>query len=365
MGGGPSQPAQISDEENERIHAEFQANLEREERQRAEEERQRAEQDRLRQEEEARRKRAAEEEQRKRAEEEAARIKANTPFQKPTPPTLALTNKRSNQCQRCDIVIPPGLSSSTVILSRHIISGRPKAYPTPKEPPPGKYKDTLWEKPYLNNFLVPTFLQYDERDMWGSEVLNPTIRDNMASIVPSYRGFDISGIYWMDLAWGNQPVKREDGKLVDRDRSEWKSIPKFKCAFPDKKFPEVWVDGRPETDEIKTFGEAMKLLEEQYAELTTNISKRNNPEMETVLWNPSETKGENGAVAINYKTHGALTKVFLKPTIPFSITYGTAIDVDKAARKAEEAEKKQREEAKKKKEEDKKKAEEDSKKAKK
>ena len=45
-------------------------------------------------------------------------------------------------------------------------------------------------------------------------------------------------------------------------------------------------------------------------------------EESVIMWNPSETKGENGAVAINYKTHGALTKLFLKPTIPFMITYG-------------------------------------------
>jgi hypothetical protein len=84
-----------------------------------------------------------------------------------------------------------------------------------------------------------------------------------------------------------------------------------------------------------------------------------------VLWNPSEKSGSKGAVAINYKTHGALTKVFLKPTIPFSITYGIGVDEEKAARNKANLEKKQREEAKKKKEEEKKKAEEDSKKAKK
>jgi hypothetical protein len=320
MGGGPSQPAQISDEENERIHAEFQANLEREERQRAEAERQRAEEDRLLQEFQAKLKRAEEEEQRKLAAEEAARIKANTPFQKPTPPTLALTNKLSNQCQRCDIVIPPGLSSSSVILSRNILSNQPLIIIPPKPIEPGWYRGTRWEKRYVLNFMVP-------------ENLND-MRINEAT-----------GI------------------------SYFKDVPtKYACAFPNKKFPEVWVDGRPSIDLFYVENEenpATKIYNEQEIELAKNKQKIENPELRTVLWNPSETKGENGAVAINYKTHGALTKVFLKPTIPFSITYGTAIDVDKAARKAEEAKKKQREEAKKKAEEDKKKAEEDSKKAKK
>ena len=42
------------------------------------------------------------------------------PFQKPTAPVQSLTNKTSNKCERCDIVIPTGLSSSTVILSRNV-----------------------------------------------------------------------------------------------------------------------------------------------------------------------------------------------------------------------------------------------------
>lgn len=361
MGNNQSSPLETQDEYypggSEQYAIDQQKKIDDErERQRAEEERQRAEQDRLRQEEEARRKREAEEEERKRAAaaaEEAERIKANTPFQKPTPPTLALTNKRSNQCQRCDIVIPPGLSSSTVILSRHIISGRPKGYPNIKKPPSaGKYSGSNWAKAYMDNFLVPEFLEADIHD-YLSSVSKGTVKSIFGIYVPIYVDNNIR----VDFGAKDLPIGLDLLliNLNEPDKNKWKGIPKWKCAFPDKKFPEVLVDGRPETDEIKTFGDGIKLYEEQMAEYTINVSKRNNPEMETVLWNPSETKGENGAVAINYKTHGALTKVFLKPTIPFSITYGTAIDADKAARKAEEAEKKQREEAKKKKEEDKKK----------
>jgi hypothetical protein len=109
--------------------------------------------------------------------------------------------------------------------------------------------------------------------------------------------------------------------LKEPDKTKWRLIPKFKCAFPKKKFPEVWVNGRPATNEPKTVADAIKLLEEQYEEYNENLAKINNPEQETVLWNPSDKIGENSAVAINYKSHGGLTKVFLKPTIPFQIGY--------------------------------------------
>jgi len=40
------------------------------------------------------------------------------------------------------------------------------------------------------------------------------------------------------------------------------------------------------------------------------------------MWNPSDspTDGE-GAIALNYETHGALTKLYLKPTLPFNLTF--------------------------------------------
>lgn len=268
MGGGPSQPAQISNEENERIHAEFQANLEREERQRVEAERQRAEEDRKRQEEE---KRKRDEEQRKR-DEEAARIKANRPFQKPTPPRLGLTPRPNGSVNNMTITIAPGLSSSTVILSRDIIGKGSEYYPEPMEISPGKYAGTFWEGYYIQNFFVPE---------------DPSFR------LPP---------------------------LQDGDKTTYQ----FTSAFPNKNFPEVWVKGRqPQT---LTKLEYQIILVEQDTEMRTNrFNKFVNPrplsEQNVILWNPSETKGENGAVAINYKTHGALTKVFLKPTIPFEIGY--------------------------------------------
>jgi len=40
------------------------------------------------------------------------------------------------------------------------------------------------------------------------------------------------------------------------------------------------------------------------------------------MWNPSDDRTDPlGSYAINYKNYGALTKLFLKPTLPFSVNY--------------------------------------------
>jgi hypothetical protein len=40
------------------------------------------------------------------------------------------------------------------------------------------------------------------------------------------------------------------------------------------------------------------------------------------MWNPSDNPTDgDGAIALNYETHGALTKLYLKPTLPFNLTF--------------------------------------------
>ena len=40
------------------------------------------------------------------------------------------------------------------------------------------------------------------------------------------------------------------------------------------------------------------------------------------MWNPSDSPTDaEGAIALNYQTHGALTKLYLKPTLPFNLTF--------------------------------------------
>jgi hypothetical protein len=220
-----------------------------------------------------------EEEKRRRDEEEAARIKANTPFRKPIGPRLSLTNNQAGNVNNMTITIAPGLSSSTVILSRDIIGKVSKTGTQPKEPiraPPGRYAGTQWEFAYTFNMIVPE---------------DPT---------------------------------NTDFSLISRPNTAYIS------AFPDKDYPEVLVKGRPR--EMLGHPIYSHIITQQNAELKANQIKAeaalaaargqaSATEESVIMWNPSETKGENGAVAINYKTHGALTKVFLKPTIPFEIGY--------------------------------------------
>jgi hypothetical protein len=266
-----------------------------EERVRAEEAARKAEEDRKRQEET---KRLIEE-------EKAAFRKTTIPFKKPSAPTLSLTNKLSKPCLNCDIVIPPGLSSSTVILSRDIIGKQTKTYQVPRKlVVPVEYAAAEWGTIYPFNIMVPA-----------------------------------------------------DPKRFPDDTNPTEKL-SYKSPYPNKKFPEVWVDGRPVTS--MTHAEYRKLIVEEESALIEKQEKVNSPSEQIVfIWNPSEISGDKGAVAINYRTHGALTKVFLKPTIPFSITYGIGADVEKAERKEKERLKKEKkaEEAKKKKEEEAKKAE--------
>jgi hypothetical protein len=40
------------------------------------------------------------------------------------------------------------------------------------------------------------------------------------------------------------------------------------------------------------------------------------------MWNPSDEPSDaKGSIALNYETHGALTKLYLKPTLPFNLTF--------------------------------------------
>ena len=298
---GANQSQNRSAEEEERFWREAEE-MERKEREEAEAARQRAEADRLRQ----------EERKKRREEAEARRRKAKEPFIRPSGPPLALSNQTSRQCQRCDIVIPPGLSSSTVILSRDILGKVPIKY-------------TI-QLPRADDF------------------------DNDTELVAEY----------------NFPMLDTD-KYSAKTVEEALIVP-YKCKYPDGKFPDVWINGIPAG--VTNLQNFLAIQAKAGDEFLRNVKRVGNQgtldeDSRVIMWNPSETNGAEGAVAINYKTHGALTKVFLKPTIPFSISYGTAIDIPKATRNKEKEEKKQREEAKKKKEEAKKKAEEDSKKAKK
>lgn len=214
--------------------------------------------------------RRQEEEKRKRDEEEANRLRTIEDFKKPFAPTLALTNKRSFMTKG-NIEIQPGLSSSTVILSRDILGKTPVAYLQP----PGSLSqnDVSVEKWKNYNFLMPTSGYTNISDVIGAA-------DTVLLAVTS--------------------------------------------KYPDRDFPDVWVKGKPSGSMTK--GAWYQIYMQQLGEFEENMGKFKNQttpygDKRVLLWNPSDKAGNKSAVAINYKTHGALTKVFLKPTIPFIISY--------------------------------------------
>jgi len=268
---GANASSNRSAEEEERFRREGEE-MERKEQEEAEAARKKAEEDRLRQ----------EERKRRRDEAEAKRRKAKEPFIRPPGPPLALSNQTSDstKCkditssdgtikELCKIGIAPGLSSSTVILSRDIIGKRPIKY----------------------TLELPVEDDYDSREEWQKDLNIPFISAN-GYVAPSPENID--GIF------------------------------PYECKFPDKKFPDVWLDGIPSG--VTTNLGFTKILNRAEEELKRNVARVKDQgsldeDSRVLMWNPSETNGPEGAVAINYKTHGALTKVFLKPTIPFSISY--------------------------------------------
>jgi hypothetical protein len=304
MGNEQSSPLETQDEYypggSEQYAIDQQTKIDDAERTRAEEAARKAEADRKRQEEEEARK----------LQEFLAEIKAKADFVKPSSPTLQLKVETSGACGSCDITIQPGLSSSTVILSRDILG----KIDVPKKsyPPSNLPKDAVYDGDWFD---------------YGQNR-----HENYA------RAFD-----------GIPYSRASNGSVL------------YNPPYPGSDFPEVL----SKADIEKMAGKveyAKKYSEQSYVENANRkkIDAENALEKKRVrLWNPSETKGDKGAVAVNYKTHGALTKIFLKPTIPFSITYGINADVEKAERKEKERLKKKKEEEDKKK----KKEEEEAKKA--
>jgi hypothetical protein len=220
---------------------------------------------------ERRRKEQLKIEQEQRAKDaEANRLKTVADFTKPISPTLALTWKTSTEGNP-DIQIQAGLSSSTVVLTRDILGKKSVVYPQP----PGNLdsEDQTMGKYRLMNFHVPS----GDYELLGNAFL------------------------------------LEDTEILS-----------VLSRYPDRDFPDVWVKGRPARS--MTVAEWKKSVKDQIAEFETNMLKfkdQNTPygDKKVLIWNPADKAGDKSAVAINYKTHGALTKVFLKPTIPFSITY--------------------------------------------
>lgn len=215
----------------------------------------------------------AAENDRKAQEAFAKLLAANTDFSRPSGPTLELTVPKSFVCAQCDIIIEKGISSSTVVLSRDILG---KIDIPKKEYPP-------------SNLPEDALVEGDE---------------------------------WLDRGNHNKTyyLKAADGTFRSRTKT-FSSV--YSPPFPGSDFPEVLSKADVETMAGRVEYNK-KYADQSFVEFANKkkIDAENRLEKKRVrMWNPSETKGDNGAVAINYKTHGALTKVYLKNTIPFTVGF--------------------------------------------
>lgn len=134
--------------------------------------------------------------------------------------------------------------------------------------------------------------------------------------------------------WDDAVAFRENGKpyLVENDEEineRCKAKCQYKRADPKSFGQEVAgkrVDGQglTEANDGNGLRNAFKAdIDAWSANQRSNAAKSKARRQQVVrMWNPSDSPTDgDGAIALNYETHGALTKLYLKPTLPFNLTF--------------------------------------------
>lgn len=187
--------------------------------------------------------------------------------------TLALSVKNSSSCDTCKIILDPTLSSSSVKLTRDIL---------------GKMNIPKKEYPPSN---LPEDAQYggDWHDLGNHK------REDYAT------AFD-----------GNRYSEGKGGSLL------------YSPPYPGSDFPEVLSKANIEKMPGK-LEYARKYAEQSFVENANRkkIDAENKLEKKRVrIWNPSDNPTDpEGSIALNYNNYGALTKLHIKPTIPFKVEF--------------------------------------------
>ena len=198
--------------------------------------------------------------------------KAARGFRRPPPMSEPLTIKKSESCNTCRVIVDPTLSSATVVLSRTVLGKmRPPgmAMPASNLPFPLKADGTI---DYDN---LPT----KGKGPW--DVLPYSVPYNSADGNPDHPKTDKSvakGTLLSDATYQNDISFVWNWRYQQQVEEEKKNLKK-------------WV------------ADSMKYRV-------------------VPMWNPSDDPVDKyGSHAINFNNYGALTKLFLKPTIPFQISY--------------------------------------------
>jgi hypothetical protein len=198
---------------------------------------------------------------------------------RPADKPLELSVSNSADCSSCTLKVDQTLSSATVILSRNVL-GATTVPPVPM--PPSNLPRGARNNPGFHDHGNHKH-EYFERDMYGRA---------------------------MSLA---------------RDGSTLYSPP-----YPGSAFPEVL--SAAETQQLSggTMGQVefakkwSAQVREEHANKQKIKAQNALAKKRVYLWNPSDPVWlKGGSHELNWNNHGALTKLYVKPTIPFKVSFDT------------------------------------------
>jgi hypothetical protein len=205
-------------------------------------------------------------------------------FERPKNSTnLALSVKNSSSCDTCKIILDPTLSSSSVTLTRDILGKIPASQKAPSD-------NWTWDRFVIFQNGVPTLFES-----------NADI-DLRCGSRCTYKRADPSAFGQTKIkatGCGEETDVGPDGTVVLRLGSAGANRSNVLCHFKDDKI--AW-----EADQ--------KLASKRSQTKTSDKMVR--------IWNPSDDPTDpDGSIALNYKNYGALTKLHIKPSIPFKVEF--------------------------------------------
>ena len=205
-------------------------------------------------------------------------------FERPANSTnLALSVKNSSSCDTCKIILDPTLSSSSVTLTRDILGKINASQKAPSD-------SWTWDRFVIFENGVPTLFETD------ADI------DKRCGSQCTYKRADPS-------SFGQTKIKASgcdeetniggDGTVVLRLGNAGANRSNVKCHFRDDK--NAW-----EADQ----------------RLAAKRSQTRSSEKMVRIWNPSDDPTDpDGSIALNYTNYGALTKLHIKPSIPFKVEF--------------------------------------------
>jgi hypothetical protein len=193
-------------------------------------------------------------------------------FKKGTPPEkVTLTIREAAGCSTCTVRTDGGMTISSVMMTRDILGK--------VDGPAPKASSDSW--------------------VWDDAV-----------------AFNERGV--PELAETNQEL---DERCKGKCNYKWANPTRIGTGPADRK---VAANGIQERLDGGDFRISFKMDKDDWsANQRANAAKGRARRQQVVrMWNPSDSPTDaDGAIALNYETHGALTKLYLKPTLPFNLTF--------------------------------------------